>query len=470
MSHDLWRMGFHLMPPVGWLNDPNGLCQLGGTYHVFHQYSPDWPMPGAARGWGHLWSHDLVHWQGGGSGFAITPDTPDEASGAYSGCAVPFEGGVRLYYTGNAKEPGDFDYVRAGRRSAQILIEAEADPAAPGGLALGKKDVLLRNADYPAFCSCHVRDPKVWREGGAWWMLLGARDLDDRGLALVLRSDDGLAWEGTGTVRPRETFGFMWECPDRIELGGREWLSFCPQGMEGRPWSFGQRDVAGYVPLPEGASLARTGELVVDEGRFRLWDHGFDFYAPQTFVDESGRTILIGWMGMPEADFAGAPDGMTWCHCLTVPREVTAGMGGALLQRPVRELEALRGARHELAGGGSLTLGEHRADVLLARPEGPLELLLDDALAIRWDGAGLALRFSDDAVGCGRAERSVSCVDLRDMRVLIDSSAVEVFANDGALAFATRWFPRSPSLTLVQKGQALLHVWEMGDGMAGTYE
>ena len=468
MSHDLWRMGFHLMPPVGWLNDPNGLCQLGGTYHVFHQYSPDWPMPGAARGWGHLWSHDLVHWQGGGSGFAIAPDTPDEASGAYSGCAVPFEGGVRLYYTGNAKEPGDFDYVRAGRRSAQILIEAEADPAAPGGLALGEKDVLLRNADYPAFCSCHVRDPKVWREGGAWWMLLGARDLDDRGLALVLRSDDGLAWESAGTARPAAPFGYMWECPDRIELGGREWLSFCPQGMQDLPWADGQSDQSGYIPLPEGGRLAAGAE--VDPGAFRRWDRGFDFYAPQSFVDESGRTILIGWMGMPEADFAGAPDGMTWCHCLTVPREVTAGMGGALLQRPVRELEALRGARHELAGGGSLALGEHRADVLLARPEGPLELLLDDALAIRWDGAGLALRFTDDAVGCGRVERSVSCVDLRDMRVLIDSSAVEVFANDGALAFATRWFPRSPSLTLVQKGQALLHVWEMGDGMAGTYE
>ena len=34
MSHDPWRNGFHLMPPTGWLNDPIGLCQLGGTYHV----------------------------------------------------------------------------------------------------------------------------------------------------------------------------------------------------------------------------------------------------------------------------------------------------------------------------------------------------------------------------------------------------------------------------------------------------
>ena len=31
------RNGFHLMAPTGWLNDPNGLCQLGDQSHVFFQ-------------------------------------------------------------------------------------------------------------------------------------------------------------------------------------------------------------------------------------------------------------------------------------------------------------------------------------------------------------------------------------------------------------------------------------------------
>ena len=266
------------MPPVGWLNDPNGLCQLDGTYHVFHQYSPDWPAPDAPRGWGHFASDDLVHWRSGGRAFAIAPDTPDEASGSYSGCAVPVPGGARLYYTGNVKEQGDHDYVRSGRRAAQILIEAATDAAAPGGLALGKKDVLLRNADYPAFCSCHVRDPKVWREDDAWWMILGARDLSDEGLVLVLRSEDGRAWENAGTVRTDEAFGFMWECPDRVALSGREWLSICPQGMQDRPWSGGLRDVAGYLPVPADGRIGAMGGLVLRNDTFRLWDHGFDFY------------------------------------------------------------------------------------------------------------------------------------------------------------------------------------------------
>ncbi len=469
MSHDPWRMGFHLMPPVGWLNDPNGLCQLGGTYHVFHQYSPDWPAPDAPRGWGHFTSDDLIHWRSGGRAFAIAPDTPDEASGSYSGCAVPVPGGARLYYTGNVKEAGNYDYVRSGRRAAQILIEATADADAPGGLALGEKNVLLRNADYPAFCSCHVRDPKVWREDDAWWMILGARDLSDEGLVLMLRSDDGLAWENAGVVRTDEPLGFMWECPDRVALCGREWLSICPQGMQDRPWSDGLRDVAGYLPVPAGEKIGAEGGLTLGEDTFRLWDHGFDFYAPQSFVDESGRTIMFGWMGMPEAPYESAPDGMSWCHCLTVPREVTAGAGGALLQRPVAELEALRGARHELAAGGMLELAEHRADVLLAGAGRAGSLVLDDALAISWEDGTVRLTFADDRVGCGRDERAASVDAVRDLRVLVDSSAVEVFVNGGELALATRWFPRSERLTLVQRGQALLHIWEMGDGMAGTY-
>lgn len=469
MPNDSWRMGFHLMPPVGWLNDPNGLCQLDGTYHVFHQYSPSWPAPDAPRGWGHFTSTDLVHWRSGGRELAIAPDTPDEASGAYSGCAVPVAGGARLYYTGNVKEPGDFDYVTSGRRATQILVEAKLDPQAPGGLALGEKNVLLRNADYPDACTCHVRDPKVWREDGSWWMILGARDRDDRGLVLKLRSDDGVSWENAGCVRTREPFGYMWECPDRVELSGREWLSLCPQGMQARPWAHGMRDVSGYLPLPEGDRLGRAGDLELDERDFSLWDHGFDFYAPQTFVDESGRTLLVGWMGMPEAPYESAPDGMAWCHCLTVPREVAAGPGGRLLQAPARELERLRGARHELAAGGTLALPEHRADVALADATGRGALVLDGALEVLWDDECVRLRFADDATGRGRTERAAARGDAGGLRVLVDSSAVEVFADGGLVAFATRWFPRAGELTLELAGAGDALAWEMGDGMAGTY-
>lgn len=85
---------------------------------------------------------------------------------------------------------------------------------------MSEKQVLLRNSDYPDFCSCHVRDPKVWKEGDIWKMVLGARTLDDEGCVLVYESDDLVNWKYTGKVY-KEGYGYMWECPDYFEIDGK---------------------------------------------------------------------------------------------------------------------------------------------------------------------------------------------------------------------------------------------------------
>lgn len=50
---------FHVAPPVGRLNDPNGLIEVGGTYHAFFQYTPQHPRKLVY--WGHATSTDLTH-------------------------------------------------------------------------------------------------------------------------------------------------------------------------------------------------------------------------------------------------------------------------------------------------------------------------------------------------------------------------------------------------------------------------
>ena len=240
--------------------------------------------------------------------------------------------------------------------------------------------------------------------------------------------------------------------------------------MQGLPWANGIRDQAGYVPMAPGARLCEGA--VVDAGSFRRWDCGFDFYAPQTFVDESGRTLLIAWMGLPEADFESAPDGMTWCHCLTVPREVTAGAGGARSSSGRQQSSrrcAARGTSSRRAGRSSWPSTVPTSFSAASRARSSLRST--DALRVLWgrrEHSRCALRTTP--WGCGRTERTTTCDDLRDLRVLIDSSAVEVFANDGELAFATRWFPRAPRLALRLDGGGRGAVWEMGDGMEGTYD
>ncbi|MCH4230003.1 MAG: glycoside hydrolase family 32 protein, partial [Atopobiaceae bacterium] len=344
-ARDIWRPGFHLLPPAGWVNDPNGLCQFEGTYHVFCQCSPDWPALDATRGWGHLTSRDLVTWEW--QGMALMPDTADDATGAYSGSAfVGDDGLLHLVYTGNVKLPGKHDYITSGRLANQIEVTS-AD-----GEHLSSKRVVLRNADYPSWCSCHVRDPKVWRQAGTLHMLLGARGLDSEGAALVYRSDDdGATWELEEEVRPGTpgAFGYMWECPDRVSLDGHEYLAFCPQGLEHGHLRFQNVYQSGYVPLEDrllsADAMAEDGVPLrhVDVDDFREWDLGFDFYAPQTFATDDGRTVLIGWAGLPDVPYGNPTGELGWMHCLTVPRELTRGSNGTVCQRPVGELARLRG-------------------------------------------------------------------------------------------------------------------------------
>ena len=56
-----WYPVYHVAPPIGRLNDPNGFSYYKGEYHIFYQhhpYSVNWgPMH-----WGHSTSKDLFHW------------------------------------------------------------------------------------------------------------------------------------------------------------------------------------------------------------------------------------------------------------------------------------------------------------------------------------------------------------------------------------------------------------------------
>lgn len=65
------RPKYHISPEQGFLNDPNGLAQFRGKYHVFYQWLPD-VVPQGSKQWRHCISNDLVHWTDEGS--ALQPD------------------------------------------------------------------------------------------------------------------------------------------------------------------------------------------------------------------------------------------------------------------------------------------------------------------------------------------------------------------------------------------------------------
>lgn len=472
-NNERWRLGFHMMPPggIGSLNDPNGCCQFKGIYHMYHQYQPRMPKHTYPRAWGHAYSEDLVHWHH--TGLSIHEDSPFDCHGSFSGCAFIEDGGrtMRLFYTGNFKEPGKHDFTYEGRWAFQITTTSI------DGLNFTPKVVLLSPQDYPDWVSCHVRDPKVWvqdnGDGRPYRMLLGARDRTDQGFILLYDSRDKLHWRLRSTIRPKEYIGYMLECPDRMAFPDargklKEFLVFCPQrwAKDVEPWE--NQHITGYVPMPGHVLNATT----IDVSKFQRWDHGFDFYATQAFVDERGRTIMFAWMGNPDTPFVMQPEGLSFSQCITVPRLISMGPDGLLRSYPVPEMKTLRGEKVRPSEEGTYAFPEHRADFRIKGIEGDFCVNLDGELELRCADGLCSLRFvGGEDVSGGRQERHCAIDHVDDLRILIDSSAIEIFANDGRQAFASRWFPTADKLTVKLEGEAAsIKAWTMGDGMAEIWE
>lgn len=444
VGDDRFRQRFHLMPPTGWLNDPNGLCQFNGVYHAFYQYSP-FNAQGGLKMWGHCTSADMISWKDEGT--AIYPDQPFDCHGVYSGSALIEDGKMYLYYTGNVKlEDGDFDYIRTGREANTVLT------VSTDGRHFSAKKELMRNSDYPSGLTCHVRDPKVFKKNGTYYMVQGARTDADTGRMLIFESADKIRWKYKNFVTTKEPFGYMWECPDYFETDGRQVLSVSVQGLSGGVWD--ERNVyqSGYF-LVNGDIF---GEYSLSD--YYLWDYGFDYYAPQSFETADGRRILISWQGMPDCEeYTNKTVENGWQHCFTFPREISVE-NGRVLQNPVRELEVKKQLLE--AAEDRLSLTDTKAFVIEAaqiQDNRFLAVLAGELVLEHKDGC-FEMRFTDSsksAVSAGRTRRYAEIDILTDVLVLADVSSVEVFLNGGEYVFSTRYYPEKYSARIESAGAKL---------------
>ena len=417
-----WRQKLHIEPPRGWMNDPNGLCFFAGRYHAYFQYSPDSAVGAGDRGWGHYESDDLLHWSF--TGFLLRPDIPEDRNGVFSGSAVEHEGRLHIFYTGNVEEEG-FDLVTEGR-GANVIRVISSD-----GQHMGEKQVLLRNSDYPPFCSCHVRDPKVWKENGGWRMVLGARTLSDEGCVLYYSSEDLEHWTYDGCESVPD-FGFMWECPDRFRLGEHEYLSISPQGILQQEECFQNTYHSGYFRADDGLS------------DFVEWDHGFDFYAPQTFAAPDGRRIIFGWMGGGDQPYTNPTIGLGWQHCLTLPREILSDDDGQLRQKPVRELASLRSGKSVVTDAAELSLPCE----LYAQTSGSSFVSIDGGLTLSFSDGLFSMEFTDERLGGGRTVRRARLGECGDIRIILDMSSIEVYLDGGRRVLSTRFYPEGEAVSV----------------------
>lgn len=448
VTDDPWRLDIHLMPPVGWLNDPNGLSYYNHEYHVFYQYGPFDPN-GGIKFWGHYKSPDMLRWEMCRP--MLYSDEPFDVHGAYSGSAIQGPEGLMMLYTGNVKhDDKDYDYILAGREQNTVLAVSR------DGVNLDRKTLLMTNSDYPKDMTLHVRDPKVLKCDGTYYMVLGARTKQDQGVALVYSSPDLYKWTLVNTLRSESPAGFMWECPDLLEIDGHWYLIASPQGMHDphRP-GFENTYQSGYFPI-EGDFRSQC-----TLGAFVPLDYGFDFYAPQTFwlpEEMHGRSLLVGWMAAPDADYKYPTVRYGWQHCLTQIREVTRRDDGRLAMEPIRELEALRTGSAEYAVEGEAEFKVPPVCEINVESGDTLELELS-GLLVTVENGRLQLQIPEG--GYGRIVRTAPVPNFNGFRMLVDTSAAEIFAEDGTVVLSTRWFPEGETRHLQLKGTGNVTVHTM---------
>lgn len=448
LQKDPWRLGYHIMPPAGWLNDPNGLCQYGGQYYVFFQYAP-FDAEGGLKMWGEYTSRDLVHWKYEGA--PLLPDSPFDCHGVYSGCAFTEDGILEIFYTGNVKYDGAYDYIHDGRE-ANIVYTASRD-----GKQFQEKECLLTRKDYPDGYTNHIRDPKVWKQGKKYYMVLGGRKSSDSGAVLLYTSVDKKKWEPAGEITTKSPFGYMWECPDLFQMEGRWILSVSPQGLGKEAYCYQNVYQSGWFLLdgePEGEYQLSS---------FQEWDMGFDFYAPQTFQDESGRRLLIGWAGMPDAEeeYQNPTVEKGWQHALTVPRELTF-KNGRVYQYPAEEISCLRGKEQEVITGQEIQLENPWFDwEIKGISSEKCVITIEKECCFTYEDGICSLEFTG-SLGAGRKERRALLPNLDEIRVLGDASMLEIYLNRGECVFTTRFYPQNTSRHLAYEcSMGKSRLWQM---------
>ena len=321
---------FHVVPRIGWMNDPNGFSVYKGEYHLFYQYYPYSTSWGPMH-WGHVKTTDFIKWEWLPA--ALAPDESFDNGGCFSGSAVEMEDGRQLLTYTAVKEWQRPDGLIENRQMQCVAFGDGRDYVKYG------HNPVLTDADVPEDGSVlDFRDPKIWwdDEKKMYFAVVANRTADGSGAILLFGSADALSWKRLSVLdRSRNEYGRMWECPDFFTMDGTAVLITSPQEMLSRGRAF--HNGFGNIYL--------TGSFDQETYRFtrkavHAIDFGLDFYAPQTLLAPDGRRIMIAWMQSWESSHDHAT-ASKWFGMMTLPRELSL-KEGRLIQKPVRELEKYR--------------------------------------------------------------------------------------------------------------------------------
>ena len=421
--------------------------------------------------WGHISSNDLVHWRHHPD--AIGPGHGDE--GCFSGGAfVDDDGTAWLSYwmlQGPNEAAKGIGLARSSGPDFEVWTKLDANPVIPSsewGISEGT------DANGKTFLYGSADPSNIWKNNGRYYMLTGnllvlrkiglAPDapLSEQGDRLYLCvSDDLKSWKYLHSFYERKP-----EWTDRSEDNMCPSFLPLPSSPDGGPPS--GKHLLLFISHNKGCQYYvgdyRDDRFFPDNhGRMTWVDN--TYFAPEALVDGKGRQIMWAWL----LDNPSGEKEKGWSGVYGLPRALWLGKDGTLRMQPVKELEMLR-CREKSWENIVLPDGKARALEGVTGDSCELEIELEAGAAKQLglkvrassDGQEETLLYYDaekkelvfDSTRSGKegrkvVERAPFVLEPREslkLRIFVDKSVVEIFANDRQ-AISRRVYPtRTDSL------------------------
>ncbi|MBP3041477.1 glycoside hydrolase family 32 protein [Bacillaceae bacterium Marseille-Q3522] len=467
-TNKTYRHHYHLMPERGWMNDPNGLSYFNNDYHLFYQYYPYDTVWGPVH-WAHAVSTDLIKWKH--KDIALKPGEKYDKNGVFSGSGIQVGREHWLYYTGHIDSHLDtlYDTDLKKKQSAfesnitnPYIRQVQCLARSVDGVTYHKYEhnpVITSEQVPPGIRIEDFRDPKVWIHNDKFYMVVGAKSVDNIGHVLFYTSTEGLNWRYLNRLTLGKNYGTVWECPDLFELDGKHVLLFSPQEIPR----------VGYRYENNHSTMALIGKFNYTSGEFVVereqeLDQGFDFYAPQSLLTVEGKRVMIAWMNMWDIKYPLHELGHGWNGSMTLPRELSL-KDGKLFQKPYQTIKTYQKNKVEFYNlsldgeydDSRLYGNSQQIDVQFSMQHSQ-KLTLE---MFKGDREGLLLTFDknrneiildrrnseyaiENLTAINDFTRS-QFIDLSKpvtLTLLLDVSSIEIFVNDGEQVFTSLFFSK----------------------------
>jgi beta-fructofuranosidase len=298
---DHLRPGYHFVIPEGVAIpfDPNGAIFWKGRYHLFYIFQ-DKRSGNKSDHWGHVSSTDLFHWRHHPTGLL---------DGMYSGnCFINEHGVPTMCYhqvdQGNALAVALDDELNEWQKLG-------SNPITPV-----TQEGDQHHGKYRSW------DPFGWYAGGSYYAIFGGEH------PAIAKSDSlNGEWHYIGDLFAHGVEGVSLKedvsCADLFKLGSKDVL-LCISHRLGCRYYLGEWKNEQFYPESQ-AQMSWVDNT---------------FFAPESLEDDQGRRIMWAWL-LDFREFGLRLD-HGWSGTMSLPRELSLGEGGELRMDVVREIEALR--------------------------------------------------------------------------------------------------------------------------------